>query len=98
MIESNHDERLLCDGPYPFYLKRRILSDRGHLSNTCCSLLARYLAENGTKKIILGHLSCTNNLPELAMKENEASLTGMDCALFCAPKLGNLEIDIGVGI
>ena len=98
LIESNHDERLLCDGPYPFYLKRRILSDRGHLSNTCCSLLARYLAENGTKKIILGHLSCTNNLPELAMKENEASLTGMDCALFCAPKLGNLEIDIGVGI
>ena len=98
LIEANHDETLLCDGPYPFYLKRRILSDRGHLSNASCALLARSLAENGTEKIILGHLSCTNNRPQLAMQEVEKALAGSKIALFCAPRLGVLEIDIGEGI
>ena len=98
LIESNHDETLLCDGPYPFYLKRRILSDRGHLSNKCSASFARYLAEHGTEKIILGHLSSTNNMPHLAMEEAEKALSGCKCTLFCAPKLGVLEIDIGEGI
>ena len=98
LIESNHDETMLCDGPYPFYLKRRILSDRGHLSNACCASLARYLAQNGTKKIVLGHLSCANNLPRLALEETEKALVGCKSSLFCAPKLGRLEIDIGEGI
>ena len=94
LIESNHDEQLLCDGPYPVYLKRRILSDRGHLSNHVCALLARELAESGTSKIILGHLSCTNNEPRLAVEETEKALLGCNAALFCAPRLGMLEIDI----
>lgn len=94
LIESNHDEQLLCDGPYPFYLKRRILSDRGHLSNKCCAEFARELARQGTKKIILGHLSCTNNEPRLAVSETEKALLGCNTALFCAPRLGMLEIDI----
>ena len=55
LIESNHDIDMLSYGPYPVYLKRRILSDRGHLSNKDCAVLARRLAENGTTCIILGH-------------------------------------------
>ena len=47
LIESNHDIDMLSYGSYPVYLKRRILSDRGHLSNKDCAVLARHLAENG---------------------------------------------------
>lgn len=94
LIESNHDEQRLCDGPYPVYLKRRILSDRGHLSNVRCAALARHLAQNGSKKIVLGHLSATNNEPRLAVDEAERALSGCNAALFCAPRLGMLEIDI----
>ena len=98
LIESNHDENMLCDGPYPVYLKRRILSDRGHLSNNHCARLARALAENGCKTVVLGHLSTHNNLPRLAVEETEKALFGYDTAIFCAPKLGMLEIDILEGI
>ena len=98
LIESNHDERMLCDGPYPVYLKRRILSDHGHLSNVCCASLARKLSYSGTKTIVLGHLSTTNNEPRLALAETEKVLLGCNTALFCAPKLGMLEIDIGEGL
>ena len=98
LIESNHDESMLCDGPYPVYLKRRILSDRGHLSNESCARLARALAENGCETIVLGHLSCQNNEPRLALNETEKALLGRDTAILCAPKLGMLEIDIQEGI
>ena len=98
LIESNHDENMLCDGPYPVYLKRRILSDRGHLSNFNCARLARALAENGCETIVLGHLSCQNNDPRLAVNETEKALLGCNAAILCAPRLGMLEIDIGVGI
>ena len=65
LIEANHDPQMLRDGPYPFPLKRRILSEHGHLSNPDCAVLARYLAERGTQDIILGHLSRENNRPPL---------------------------------
>lgn len=98
LIESNHDEQMLCDGAYPVYLKRRILSNRGHLSNAHCARLAKALAENGCETVILGHLSTHNNLPRLAVEETEKALFGCDTAIFCAPKLGMLEIDIQEGI
>lgn len=66
MLESNHDKELLLRGKYPEYLKRRILSEKGHLSNAESALTALDLAKNGTKKIMLAHLSEQNNLPELA--------------------------------
>lgn len=66
VIEANHDTDLLCDGPYPVYLKRRILSERGHLSNECCAALAVELARCGARTLILGHLSQENNRPALA--------------------------------
>jgi phosphoribosyl 1,2-cyclic phosphodiesterase len=67
VIESNHDEHMLLNGPYPTYLKERILSDRGHQSNdTCGELLARNYHE-GLRHIFLCHLSQENNEPALAV-------------------------------
>ncbi|MBP8640593.1 MAG: MBL fold metallo-hydrolase [Oscillospiraceae bacterium] len=68
VIEANHDIEMLKNGPYPFPLKRRILSDNGHLSNDSCGLLAKELYKNGTRKLVLGHLSRENNLPSIARK------------------------------
>jgi phosphoribosyl 1,2-cyclic phosphodiesterase len=95
LLESNHDEEMLRYGPYPFYLKRRILSDRGHLSNAACALFARELAESGTRQIILGHLSRENNTPAKAMAETGQALLGTGTALFCAPVLGCLSLEVG---
>lgn len=67
-IESNHDEEMLMNGPYPYYLKQRVLSDEGHLSNKST---AKYLSKtigNSTKYIILAHLSEKNNTEELALQ------------------------------
>lgn len=66
VLESNHDPEMLIEGPYPDFLKRRILSDKGHLSNDSAAELAAYLAENGTNRFVLAHLSEQNNIPELA--------------------------------
>ncbi len=66
LIEANHDVNMLKSGPYPYYLKKRILSDTGHLSNEKCAWLATQLAIWGTKRILLGHLSDKNNTPEAA--------------------------------
>lgn len=95
LIESNHDIEMLKYGRYPVYLKRRILSDRGHLSNTCCAELAQRLAKSGTKQIILGHLSGENNRPEYAIAASRDALIGLDVQIFCAPIQGCLEIDVG---
>lgn len=67
LIEANHDKKMLMSGAYPQFLKNRILSPYGHLSNEHCGMLACYLAENGVKCITLGHLSKENNLPKLAL-------------------------------
>jgi phosphoribosyl 1,2-cyclic phosphodiesterase len=66
LLESNHDEEMLKVGPYPYYLKRRILSDVGHLSNDACGKAIVEVIKNRRKNIILGHLSKTNNYPDLA--------------------------------
>lgn len=69
VIESNYDEKMLQEGPYPYYLKRRIAANTGHLSNTKAAQLCCMLANAGVKKIMLAHLSQENNLPELALKK-----------------------------
>ncbi|MDO5553095.1 MAG: MBL fold metallo-hydrolase [Planctomycetia bacterium] len=66
LLEANHDVEMLKRGPYTAVLKRRVLSDVGHLSNDNAGLLATELATTGTKRIYLGHLSKENNRPELA--------------------------------
>ena len=66
MIESNHDIRMLENGPYPYVLKRRILAATGHLSNDACSCELPNLIRQGTTRLFLAHLSKDNNSPELA--------------------------------
>lgn len=73
-IESNHDVRMLECGPYPFYLKERILSRVGHLSNESCASLLPALLENGTTRFILSHLSDENNTPLLAQVTAQTAL------------------------
>ena len=68
LFESNHDIELLQHGPYPAWLKMRVLSDEGHLSNKLAAFyLSKFIGTN-TKKIILIHLSETNNLESIAME------------------------------
>lgn len=69
VIEANHDEVMLMEGPYPYDLKLRIRSNRGHLSNRACAELASELALIGTKNILLAHLSEENNEPSIAYDE-----------------------------
>lgn len=66
VIESNHDVNMLRCGPYPYPLKRRILSDVGHLSNISCATEIANLVKHGTARFLLAHLSRENNTPELA--------------------------------
>lgn len=94
LVESNHDPNMLINGPYPVALKRRILSDHGHLSNPDCAALAAKLAEAGTRTVILGHLSKENNRPELALREAERALAGSGVRVYCAPVYGCLSVDV----
>ncbi len=66
LLECNHDIEMLKFGPYPYVLKRRILSDVGHLSNDDCAKAIVSITNSKFKNIILGHLSKTNNYPDLA--------------------------------
>lgn len=74
ILESNHDLAMLQNGRYPQSLKKRILSEHGHLSNDDCAAFLPFLAENGTEEIILGHLSEENNTPELALSLSQKAL------------------------
>jgi phosphoribosyl 1,2-cyclic phosphodiesterase len=67
-IESNHDVRMLENGPYPYFLKRRILSQKGHLSNETCASALPSFVKSGTRKFVLSHLSEHNNFPGLAFR------------------------------
>ena len=69
MIEANHDIDMVKQGCYPDSLKRRILSGGGHLSNRDCAQISGALARQGTKNILLMHMSLENNKPELALNE-----------------------------
>jgi phosphoribosyl 1,2-cyclic phosphodiesterase len=71
VVEHNHDERMLIEGPYPAPLKRRILSAQGHLSNEQGADLVLQLSHSGLSRVVLAHLSETNNTPELARRAYE---------------------------
>lgn len=67
LLEANHDVEMLKAGSYPYPLKMRILSSRGHLCNEDAGLVLQKLYDRGVKNAILGHLSQENNTPELAL-------------------------------
>ena len=67
-LEANHDENMLKNGPYPYFLKKRILSDKGHISNYQSAVSVLENANPKLKAIVLSHLSETNNTPDIASK------------------------------
>ncbi|MBU1004434.1 MAG: MBL fold metallo-hydrolase [Nanoarchaeota archaeon] len=71
ILESNHDTKMLEDGNYPIYLKRRIASDKGHISNYNAALLLLQHGPKGLKNAMLAHLSENNNTPDIALKTFE---------------------------
>ena len=68
VCEANHDEEWVRTGPYPYYLKQRVLGRRGHLSNEAGAHLALLAAQNGARTILLAHLSEENNTPAHALE------------------------------
>ena len=88
ILESNHDVECLRSGPYPYYLKQRILGAEGHLCNEDAALFAVTLAKSGASEIVLAHLSKENNTPAMARNAVERALStaGLDPALTVAPR------------
>lgn len=92
LLESNYDEVRLRRSRYPAFLKNRIASDEGHLSNSDCAKLAVEAVKRGTKNIILGHLSAESNTPKEAYTATHTALTqsgivpGVDVMLYVAPR------------
>ena len=87
LIESNHDVEMLTHGPYPDWLKQRVLSDEGHLSNQACGFYLSKLIGQDTKTIYLMHLSEINNDPKIALntvndtlKEYNITFNDIKCA------------------
>lgn len=76
LLESNHDLEMLRDGPYPWSVKQRVLSRVGHLSNEAAATYLETEYDGQAAYVILGHLSESNNLPELARISAERALNG----------------------
>lgn len=94
LLESNHDIEMLKMGRYPYFLKRRILSEHGHLSNEAAGNAVYELLQTGVKEVLLGHLSKENNFPELAYEtvkgilEQKNVKVDEDIKLELAPRSG----------
>jgi phosphoribosyl 1,2-cyclic phosphodiesterase len=84
VLESNHDEDMLWQGPYPWHLKQRIRGNHGHLSNRAAAQLLSDLLWDGLEGVFLAHLSETNNLPQLAEGHARAVLQNQN---LCRPQL-----------
>lgn len=89
LLEANYDVEMLRNGPYAYYLKTRIFSNSGHLSNDDCGKFAAKLIESGTTRLILGHLSQENNTPSVAeetvLKYLDGYVRNADYMLSVAP-------------
>lgn len=75
VLEANHDVHMVEVGPYPYYLKQRVLSNRGHLSNELTGRLLCNILHDKLKYIMLGHLSKENNYDELARETVKLEVT-----------------------
>lgn len=73
-IESNHETSMVETGPYPYNLKKRILGLKGHLSNFACGEFIKELAQSGTTRFVLSHLSRENNMPHIARQNAVCAL------------------------
>ncbi len=101
IVECNHDEEMVKTGPYPYPLKQRILSSRGHMSNKACAELVSQLTESGTRSVLLAHLSRENNDPCLALETVQRAVCDKAVCLRVADPCRAVEIPImleGVGV
>ncbi|MFH1502699.1 MAG: MBL fold metallo-hydrolase [Candidatus Eisenbacteria bacterium] len=98
VLEFNHDEQMLADGPYPWPLKKRIMSNVGHLSNIAAAAEIAALGDTPLADLVLAHLSDENNVPELALTAAMEALTlagRRDVAVHVSPQrspLGPIEV------
>lgn len=88
VLEANHDVEAVRSGPYPYFLKERILGPGGHLRNEDAAAFAVTLARAGAREIVLAHLSQENNTPAMALRAVEAALSaaGLSLRLSAAPR------------
>lgn len=84
VLETNHDEDMLREGPYPWELKQRIRSNHGHLSNGDGAALLEQVMWDGLQAVFLAHLSETNNTPQLAQHSVSAVLSQQN---ICQPQM-----------
>lgn len=80
VLEHNHDAQMLAEGSYPPWLKQRVRSAHGHLSNEQGAELLADLAHQGLRQVVLAHLSEQNNRPELARRAAQECLSGCGCS------------------
>ncbi len=91
LLEANHDVQMLRRGPYPAFLKDRILGRNGHLSNDACAETLCRCVQSGTRSMMLCHLSLENNSPDLALGtvahslHTQGAVVGRDVTLQVAP-------------
>ena len=97
IFESNHNVEMLMHGKYPSWLKQRVISDEGHLSNEQAAYYLSKSIGKKTRKVILAHLSQENNTPEIALdtvlttlKDNNIKFND----IICADQFGNLEVSL----
>ena len=101
LLESNHDLKMVNEGNYPYLLKKRILGNKGHLSNVRASELVSGFLDINVKNVFLGHISLDNNTEEIAFGEslsalkNRGAVEGKDLHLFVARQfVGGREINV----
>jgi phosphoribosyl 1,2-cyclic phosphodiesterase len=90
-LESNYDEEMLRNGPYPQHLKVRISGKRGHISNSDAATLLDSCAADRLSWVCLGHLSAHNNTPQVALATHQAKHRDR-FSLFCADRDGATKL------
>lgn len=91
VLESNHDIKMLMESKRPYPLKKRIISDNGHLDNESCSEILINVVGSRTKEVILAHLSEEANTPELALNSANSKLKGKEIAVRAAQQFRIIE-------
>ncbi len=97
ILECNHDEDMLMNGPYTYEMKMRISSNRGHISNSDCADFAAELAAGGTRGFILAHISRENNEPELAFDAVSSAVSGTGVCVSVSDPCEPVEMIMGDG-
>ncbi|MCH4188058.1 MAG: MBL fold metallo-hydrolase [Megasphaera sp.] len=101
VLEANHDEEMLKNGPYPYRLQQRILGARGHLSNTAAAKLLAAIPSKGMMRVLLAHRSEKNNTPALSLHtvrsvlSRSGKVVGQDIVLRLACQHGQVRFQDG---